>query len=256
MKKMLLLLVLALSFRVISAQLPDPVQLMEKSRDLTLMGAIKSDITLTIYEKNGSTRVRKINMIAKTYGGTEKRIIKFLEPADVRGTGLLIVDNDEGQDEMWIYLPALKRTRRIVTTEKGKSFMSSEFSNADMSSAPLSDFKITHMSASGQNGEWVIQSQTINEEKADEYGYNRKITYLDKSDLKIKKIEFFNYENVMQRTIDILSSQPVAGKEGYIMTEMFVNNHINGRSSRIKYDAINTSVPIPDNMFVVENLER
>lgn len=213
-------------------------------------------MTLTIYEKNGSTRVRSISMISKTYGGTEKRMVKFLEPADVRGTALLIVDNDDSQDDMWIYLPALKRTRRIVTTEKGKSFMSSEFSNADMSTAPLSDFKISHQSISGQNGQWVIESKTISEEKADEYGYTRKYTYLNKSDLKITKIEFFNRENVLSRTIDILASQPIEGKEGYIMTEMVAKNHINGRSSRIKYDEIDTSATIPDNTFVVESLTR
>ena len=56
---------------------------------------------------------------------------------------MLIIDNKNIADEMWIYLPALKKTRRIVSSEKGKSFMSSEFSNADMSSPTLSDFQIS-----------------------------------------------------------------------------------------------------------------
>jgi hypothetical protein len=220
------------------------------------MGSLKSTMTLTIYEKNGATRVRTITMATKTYGSTEKRMIKFLEPAEVRGTALLIVDNDDSQDEMWIYLPALKRTRRIVSNEKGKSFMSSEFSNADMSNAPLSDYKISHFPSSGQNGQWVIESKPVSEEKADEYGYSRKVTYLNKSDLKITKIDFFNNEDVLLRTIDILSSQPREDKEGYIMTEMYVKNNLNGRSSRIKYNELNTSSVIPDNTFVVENLTR
>ena len=54
---------------------------------------------------------------------------------------MLVVDNKNQADEMWIYLPALKKTRRIVSSEKGKSFMSSEFTNADMSSPALSDFE-------------------------------------------------------------------------------------------------------------------
>jgi hypothetical protein len=229
---------------------------MEKSRDLLLIGAQRSNMTLTIYEKNGATRVRRVSLISKTYGDIEKRMIKFLEPAEVRGTALLIIDNDDSPDDMWIYLPALKRTRRIVTTEKGKGFMSSEFSNADMSTATLSDFIISHLPTSGQNGQWVIESKTINEDKADEYGYIRKITYLNISDLRIKKIEFFNSDNVLARTINVLSSQAVTGKEGYIMTEMMAVNHINGRSSNIKYDEINTTEVIPDNTFAVENLTR
>ncbi len=221
-----------------------------------MTGALKTNMTLTIYEKNGATRVRKISMLSNTFGGTEKRMIKFLEPADVRGTTLLIVDNDKTQDDMWIYLPALKKTRRIVTTEKGKSFMSSEFSNADMSSAPLSDFRINHLPTSGDNNQWVIESKTISEDKADEYGYTRKITYINKSDMKVQKIEFYNRDNLLARTIEILASQPLQGRQGYIMTEMYAVNHINGRSSRIKYDEVNTTDDIPDNTFTVENMVR
>ena len=93
---------------------------------------------------------------------------------------MLIVDNKDVQDDMWIYLPALKKTRRIVSTEKGKSFMSSEFSNADMSSSSNSDFTIRHMPESGKNDTWIIESVPVSEDKADEYGFSRKITFLDK----------------------------------------------------------------------------
>jgi len=239
------------------AQQSDPVQLMEKSRDLTMSGNIQSTVTLTISEKNGSVRTRKLNMITKSYDdGTIKRMVKFLDPADVRGTAMLIVDNKNAQDDMWIYLPALKKTRRIVSTEKGKSFMSSEFSNADMSSGSNADFKIRHMPESGKNDTWVIENVPVSEDKADEYGYSRKITFLDKSSLKTKKIDFYNFDGVLFKTIEIVSTQPLEEKEGYVMTDMVAINYINGRSSRVKFDKVNTSASIPDNTFIAENLSR
>jgi hypothetical protein len=239
------------------AQQSDPVQLMDKSRDLTMSGNIQSTVTLTISEKNGSVRTRKLNMITKSYDdGTIKRMVKFLDPADVRGTAMLIVDNKNAQDDMWIYLPALKKTRRIVSTEKGKSFMSSEFSNADMSSGSNADFKIRHMPESGKNDTWVIENVPVSEEKADEYGYSRKITFLDKSSLKTKKIDFYNFDDELFKTIEIVSTQPLEGKEGYVMTDMVARNYFNGRSSRVKFDKVNTSASIPDNTFIAENLSR
>jgi len=239
------------------AQLSDPVQLMEKSRDLTMSGNIQSTVTLTITEKNGSVRTRKLNMYTKSYeDGTIKRMVKFLDPADVRGTAMLIIDNKNAPDDMWIYLPALKKTRRIVSNEKGKSFMSSEFSNADMSSGSNSDFTIKHMPESGKNDTWVIESVPINDEKADEYGFSRKITYLDKKNLVTKKIDFYNFDNELFKTIEIVGTQPLAGKEGYIMTDMLAKNYLNGRSSRVKFDQVNTSASIPDNTFVPDNLSR
>jgi len=58
-------------------------------------------------------------MTTKSFqNGIEKRFIKFMEPADVRGTAMLVVDNKDISDEMWIYLPALRKTRRIVSSEK------------------------------------------------------------------------------------------------------------------------------------------
>lgn len=240
----------------LKAQQPDAVQLMDKSRDLTMSGNMQSTVTLTITEKNGAVRTRKVSLFSKTYGGTEKRMMKFLEPADVRGTAMLIIDNKDAQDDMWIYLPALKRTRRIVSTEKGKSFMSSEFTNADMTSGNNSDFKIRHMPGSGNNGHWIIESQPVNDNKADEYGYSRKVTTLDKSTLIIKKMEFFNFDDDHFKTIEILSTQPRSDGNGYIMTEMYATNLLNGRSSRIIFDQINTSVAIPDNTFVADNLSR
>jgi len=222
-----------------------------------MSGNIQSTVTLTITEKNGSVRTRKLNMITKSYDdGTIKRMVKFLDPADVRGTAMLIVDSKDAQDDMWIYLPALKKTRRIVSTEKGKSFMSSEFSNADMSSGSNADFKISHLPESGKNDLWVIQNVPVSEDKADEYGFSKKVTYLEKSSLKTKKIDFYNFDGELFKTIEIVATQPLTGKEGYVMTDMLAKNHLNGRSSRVKFDQVNTTAAIPDNTFIADNLSR
>ena len=246
-----------LSLQAMVAQQSDPVQLMDKSRDLTMSGNIQSTVALTITEKNGAVRTRKLNMITKSYDdGTIKRMVKFLDPADVRGTAMLIIDNKDNQDDMWIYLPALKKTRRIVSTEKGKSFMSSEFSNADMSSGSNADFRIRHMPESGKGGTWVIESVPVSDDKADEYGFSRKITFLEMGSLKTRKIDFYNFDDELFKTIEIVATQPLADKEGYVMTDMLAKNHLNGRSSRVKFDQVNTSASIADNTFSVESLAR
>ncbi len=151
MKKAIILLMSILLLFQVSAQLPDADQIMNKSRELAIISSMQATIKLTIIEKNGATRNRTIAMTSKSFpGGLEKRFIKFLEPADVRGTAMLIVDYKSVSDEIWIYLPALKKTRRISSSENGKSFMSSEFSNADMGSPNLADFKSRHIDGSGQ----------------------------------------------------------------------------------------------------------
>ncbi|MEZ4998561.1 MAG: hypothetical protein R2758_14225 [Bacteroidales bacterium] len=66
---------------------------------------------------------------------------------------------------------------------------------------------------------------------------------------KTKKIDFYNFDDELFKTIEILATQPVAGKEGYVMTDMLATNHINGRSSRVRFDQVNTSAVIADKAF-------
>ncbi|MBK7712518.1 MAG: outer membrane lipoprotein-sorting protein [Bacteroidales bacterium] len=110
MKRILFLFIMGLSLMRISAQQPDASELMSKSRELTLAGSMVANVHLSITEKSGTSRARTISMTTKTFlNGQEKRFIRFLEPADVKGTSMLIIDNKDINDEMWIYLPALKK---------------------------------------------------------------------------------------------------------------------------------------------------
>jgi hypothetical protein len=256
MKKIIVLLVLTQLLFKAAAQLPDANEIIKKSRDLTITGSMNANIYLTITEKSGSVRKRTISLWTKSNSdGSEKRLIKFLEPADVKGTGLLITDNVNTADEMWIYLPALKKTRRIVSTDKGKSFMSSEFSNSDMSSPSLSDFTYKHLQGSGQDKKWIIESLPVSKEKADENGYSRKISYFNSDNLQIEKIEYYNFDNQLYKTMTVKSVQPVTGSK-YIIKNMFVANTVTGRSSEIFFDKIVTDVKIDDSVFTLQNLER
>ena len=250
------MLLLILPHLQAAAQLSDPVQIMNRSRELALTGSMSSTMSLIITEKNGSVRNRTISLITKSFpDGSEKRLIKFLEPADVKGTGLLIVDNKNSPDEMWIYLPALKKTRRIVSTEKGKNFMSSEFSNSDMSSPALSDFTYKHLAASGENKIWIIESIPASREKEDEYGFSKRISWLNSETFQLKKMEFYNFNNQLFKVIEVKSVQLF--EEGrYIIKDMRVNNLINSRSSEIIFDKIATNIKIEDSVFSLQNLER
>ena len=95
-------------------------QIVDKSFQTTKLVGSEMLSTLTIIDNRGRERVRKIATVSKLYnnGKTEKRLIRFLSPADVKGTGLLTFDYENKDDDMWLFMPALRKTRRIVSTEK------------------------------------------------------------------------------------------------------------------------------------------
>jgi hypothetical protein len=256
MKKIKLLCLLLLPLLQAAGQQPEADIIMNKARDLTLSNSLSATISLLITEKNGSTRTRTFSMLTKSYpDGTDKRFLRFLSPADISGTSMLIIDNKNTPDEMWIYLPALRKTRRIVSSEKGRSFMSSEFSNADMSSPPLSDFNSHHLANSGENNMWIIESVPVNEDKADEYGYSKKITYISVDKTEIKKIEFYNFNDQLFKILEVKSIQ--AEDNGrYTISDMLATNLISGRSSEIKFNKTMMNANISDSYFTIRNMEN
>ena len=217
---------------------------------------MSGSLNLVITEKNGAVRNRTFSMTSKSYPGEiEKRLIRFIEPADVRGTSMLIIDNRDIADEMWIYLPALKKTRRIVTSEKGRSFMSSEFSNADMSSPAVNDFTHRHLADSGNDNQWIIESIPADDDKADEYGYARKISYIARDTYQVNKMEFYNFDNKLFKVIDIKSVFPF--KEGkYMIKDMVAANLLTGRKSEIIFSNITEGSEVDDSNFTLRNLEK
>ncbi|HKK41289.1 MAG TPA: outer membrane lipoprotein-sorting protein [Bacteroidales bacterium] len=256
MKKLIVLIILIWAALYAAAQLPDPSRIMSDCRDMSIAGSMTATVNLTITERNGSVRDRTISMANKTFpGGMEKRFIRFLAPSDVRGTAMLITDNRDDEDEMWIYLPALKRKRRIVTSDRGKSFMSSEFSNADMSSPPLKDFKYTHAEGSGVSDEWIVKGIPVSEDKADEYGYSKKISYIKKQGMIIEKIEFYNYDNELFKIIEIRKVHPLENGR-YIVSGMSAYNLKTGRKSEIVFSKISTGAMVDDDIFTLQNLDR
>ena len=139
MKTFMLVLLLSIFGKFSYSQ--DPLSIVKSSQDAVKVSSFEAVSTLTIKDNRGNERIRKNTMASKIYpDNTEKRIIKFIAPAEVAGTGILIFDYENSADDMWIYLPALRKTRRIVSNEKSNAFMGSEFNNAKLTSPSIYDF--------------------------------------------------------------------------------------------------------------------
>jgi hypothetical protein len=133
--------------------------------------------------------------------------------------------------------------------------MSSEFSNSDMTSPPLTDFTNSHVSGSGSNGEWIIESKPVNEDVADEYGFSKKVTYINMGNYHLNKIEFYDFNNKIFKILKINSVYTLSGGK-YMVRDMVADNLINNRKSEIVFNNISEEIKVDDSWFSVRNLER
>lgn len=256
-KTFIICLILAIFTYTGKAQ--DGRELMQKSHDAVKVSSFEASSTLIINDSRGNQRVRKNTMASKTFpDNTEKRIIKFISPAEVKGTGILIYDHNEKSDDMWIYLPAMRKTRRIVSSEKSKGFMGSEFSNADMTAPAIADFSYEVLGSELIDGKdcWMIESIPVSMDIEDEYGYSRSVSWICKNDYIVQRTKFYDFDNEHFKTIKTLEYKLLDKVERkYMITEMFADNHSNGRSSSMKMDQIQISDTNED-YFTVAYLER
>jgi len=141
-----------------------------------------SNMQMVLIDKRGKQRVRELRSFRKDKGIDEHSMMFFLSPADVEDTGFLTYDYDDADrdDDQWLYLPALKKTKRIASSDKSGSFMGSDFSYADMTERPLEKYEYKLLQEGELDGHkvWIIQSTPIDDEEIDETGYTKSINFV------------------------------------------------------------------------------
>ncbi|MBI9074394.1 MAG: outer membrane lipoprotein-sorting protein [Desulfatibacillum sp.] len=134
-----------------------------------------SEEEMILIDKRDKQRVRKIKSFRKDFGEDTHSILFFEEPADVRDTSFLTFDYDDESkdDDQWLYLPALKKVKRIASSDKDGAFMGSDFTYGDMTKRPLSKFEFQLLKEVEEGGHkcWLIESTPINDDVVEEYGY-------------------------------------------------------------------------------------
>lgn len=143
-----------------------------------------SNLEMILIDKRGKQRIRELQSSRKDKGEDSYSLMFFMSPADVQDTGFLTYDYDDPDrdDDQWLYLPALKKTKRIAASNKSGSFMGSDFSYADMTDRPLEKYDYTLLQESEIDGHpvWVIQSIPIEDDEIDETGYTKSIQFVRK----------------------------------------------------------------------------
>jgi hypothetical protein len=159
----------------------------------------------------------------------------------VKGTGILIYDYPQKSDDMWIYLPALRKTRRIVSREKSKSFMGSEFSNADMTAPGLDDFtySLLREEMQGDHPCFLIESIPVSSDLEEEYGYSKSVSWVDKNSYLVHQTMYYDYDGELFKTITRREFKKLdEDQETYMVTHMHAMNHSKNRSSEMVMDKV------------------
>jgi len=218
-------------------------------------------VKMTMYDAGGQARVRELTMATKLYDGgkTEKRIYRFLSPPDVKGTGILVFDYDNAADDVWVYLPALRKTRRIVSGQHSKSFMGSEFSYGDLNIPSLDDYTYTLVREEAAGGEacYVIDMVPKTPAVASSDGYSKKTYWVSKATHVVRKGLMYGPGGGVMKELTMGDVQLMdSGKGRYRAKRMEMVNKTNGRRSLFETTQVSFTPNTKDEYFTTRYLER
>ena len=159
-----------------------------------------ADMKMILKNRQGEESTREIrNKTLEVEGDGDKSISIFDRPRDVKGTTLLNFTHRTGPDDQWLYLPALKRVKRISSANKSGSFMGSEFAYEDVTSQEVEKYTYKWIRDEDYKGEkcFVYERYPVNKKS----GYTRQVVWMDQKEFKVLKIEFFDRKNSPLKTL-------------------------------------------------------
>ena len=190
-------------------------------------------LNMTLRNRHGQASTRHMrNRALEVKGDGDKTLIMFDEPRDVKGTAFLSFTHAIKPDEQWLYLPSLKRVKRISSSNKSGPFMGSEFAYEDISSQEVEKYSYKYLKDEVLEGRdsFVIERFPQYEKS----GYTRHITWLDKEMYQPLKIDFYDRKNTLLKTLTYHNYKQYKGKF-WRPGRMEMVNHQTGKSTTLNW---------------------
>ena len=220
-----------------------------------------ADMKMVLIDKNGDTRVRTIRSYDKDKGEDKQRIMFFLSPADVEDTAFLTYDYDayEKDDDQWLYLPALRKTKRIASSDKSGSFMGSDFNYSDMTRKNLDayDFKILKEDEVRGEKVWLIEALPKTREEIEETGYDKSVLFVRQDNFVVVRAVHWVNEGNKLKYLDVGSLEQIDGV--WTILEMSMTTK-KGKTTlhktELSFDNVKYNQDLSEQMFSIRRLEK
>ncbi|MCK5201150.1 MAG: outer membrane lipoprotein-sorting protein [Spirochaetales bacterium] len=230
-------------------------EIMQNVIDAQKVNSSAMDIQMTLIDEDGSTGTRRIQTLILNENDLTKTITLFLEPASVRNTRFLTVENEGRADDQWIFLPALRKVKRIAAGERDGSFMGSDFSYSDMgaSGSTIDDSTQTILKEEDYNGRNCFVVESIPNPGTDN-NYGKYISWVDKISWLTLKVEFYSKDRRTQ--IKELNSENISNENGqWIAKKITMETLESGHKTVLEIKQVKYDIPLNSGFFTTIFLE-
>lgn len=209
--------------------------------------------TMELVPTAGQKRVRQLDISVLEKTGTRSVLLRFTSPADIQGTGFLAIEDGQGETAQFLYLPALNRTRRIVSGQKNRSFVNTDFTFEDMERRPVDGFEHAIVGDETINNVrcWIMESRP---KTGTDSQYTSARTWVAQDILLPLRTDFYaNGETPIKRytVLQIENIQNI-----WTETKVAMEDLISGHKTTLETTNIQYNTGISDSIFTQQALER
>jgi outer membrane lipoprotein-sorting protein len=219
------------------------------NRDVPKSSMAKSK--MIIVNEKGEMREREILTYTAEIKGIRKSLIKFLEPADVKDTSFLHIENPKGEDEQFLYIPAIKKTRRIAGSQRSSSFMGSDFSYSDFEKRDVDSGEHSLIKEENYNGHDVYVVESI---PRDEPDYSKFVQWIRKDNFVPIRIDFYDKKGNLIKRLEVEKLENIDGY--WISTKTVMQSLTKNKKTVIEIIEIKNNIEIPEKYFLPQNLGK
>ena len=219
----------------------DANSVMEKHRQATSVQDLTGQLTYTNISKSGRKQTRTLEQhILRTQKGeyTYNLLLEFISPQDVAGTSTLTLQHERKDDEQWLYLPALRMSKRISPSKKSDRFMGTEITYEDLSgylSEPLDDYQYSLLGEETINGRTAYKVEALPKQGI-RTQYGKRQLWIDKATHLMAKTLFYDHKSELLKTYEATEIRPVGSGEHYRAHQIKMENVQTGNTTMVKYE--------------------
>ncbi|MEC8309771.1 MAG: outer membrane lipoprotein-sorting protein [Pseudomonadota bacterium] len=215
---------------------------------------------MVLKNKAGNESVRKFRstiLEAADSAEGDRSIITFSQPRDVRGTALLTHSKIEPEDDsQWIFLPAVKRVKRISSSNRTGKFVSSEFSYEDLGSEEVADNDHIWIEDAACAHETSLTCAAVESRpKNKKSGYSRRVSFIDLKEYRVHQIDFYNRRGDLEKTLNFEDYKQYEG-QFWRAHVMIMKNHQTGKSTRLSWGEYSFRQGLTDRDFTPQGLPK
>jgi len=243
------------------AEDPDTAEVVRRNFIADKVPDSRAEITMTLVSESGTRRERSTLSLSKLLpnGIDRQRVIRFLAPAEVKGTATLLVEHADGDDDIWIYLPALRKVRRLIANNKKDSFVGTDFSYGDIIGHRIEDWthQLVGRETVGGSETYVIEAVPRSDAVRETSGYGKRKMWIRADNHVAVKATYWNGGGALIKEFeaeDVRMIDPKADKwQAFHLT---MHNRQTGHRTELVFTRLDVGVGLRDEEFSERYLDK